>query len=189
MATVIVKFTSALLGGVPIPVGNKCFDFCVWGRTCCLLTSNTSFLAPILTTCFVSTGRHFDISIEESDKGNTLFKGIDNSSIVDNFEILISLLTGFRLPVSDTIYNSLVFLATKPDCLYLFTALNNFKHSHFTDFIFASFFFSFANSDFTFQVGFEAFRSSMYSAFVLPNAAQRLYKDENISCLSLTIPP
>jgi hypothetical protein len=142
-----------------------------------------------LADFFLSTGECFELCIEDSDRDNSLFKGINDSSVVEAFEVLLSLLNGFCPSVSDTLYKSLLFFGTKLGCLDLLKALNDFRMSNFTEFTFSPSLFSFGDFDFTFQIGFETFKCSTYSAFILSNAAQRLYNDENISSFSLQIPP
>jgi TPR repeat protein len=189
IATVAVKLTAESFRNVPIPVEDEYFDFKFCNKTFSLPISQIYFLSPTLSEFFLSTGECFDILIEDSDRDNSLFKGIDDNSIVDSFEVLISLLSGFRPSVSDTLYKSLLFLATKLGCLDVLKALNDFQLSHFTTFTFTPSLFSFGDFDFTFRIGYETFNCSAYSAFILSKAAQRLYNDENVSSLTLTVPP
>jgi hypothetical protein len=73
--------------------------------------------------------------------------------------------------------------------LDLFKALDTFQLSQFTEFTFTPSHFSFGDSDFTFHIGYETFKCSTYSAFVLSKNAQRLYNDENITSMLINIPP
>jgi hypothetical protein len=188
MATVAVKLTSESLRNVPLPVGDEYFDFKICEETISLPISQISFLSPTLADFFLSTGKCFDICIEDSDKENSIFKGINDGSVIDSFKILILLLNGFRPSVSDTLYSSLLFLSTKLGCFDLFKTLNYFRLSNYTEFTFTPSLFSFGDFDFTFQIGYETFKCSTYSAFILSKTAQRLYNDENISSLPIQIP-
>jgi hypothetical protein len=107
MATVAVQLTSESLTNVRIPAGNKYFCFKIYGKAFALPISKLFFLAPILAEFFLSAGKCFAIRIEDSDKENSLFKEIDNSSVIESFKILNSLLNGFRPSISELLYKAL----------------------------------------------------------------------------------
>jgi hypothetical protein len=146
METLAVTLTSESLRDVPIPVGDKYFDLNVCGETFSLPISKIYFIAPILAHFFLCTRKVLDICIEDSDKDNALFKGISEESVVESFKILISLLNGIAPSLSETLYSSLLFLATKLGCLDLFQSLDDFHLSHFTQFTFSPSLFSFGSS-------------------------------------------
>jgi TPR repeat protein len=189
MTTVVVKLTSESLINVPLPAGDQFFDFKVCGHKFSIPLSKISFLAPILAEFFVSTQKCFEILIDDNDRENSLFKGIDDSLIVESFGMLISILNGFSPSISQSSYKGLLFLGTKLGCLDLLKSLNDFQRLNFTEFAFEPSLFSFGNFDFAFNIGYETFKCSTYSAFILSRTAQHLYNDENISSLFLKIPP
>jgi hypothetical protein len=95
--------------------------------------SKSFLLAPTLREYFVSTRKCFDICIEDSDRANSLFKDIDNSSGSESFKIVLSLLNGFRPSVSDTFYNNLLILTTNLGCLDVLNALTASCSAHFNE--------------------------------------------------------
>jgi TPR repeat protein len=141
---------------------------------------------------FSSTNNPFSVFISESDKSNSIFKGITPHSVFQSFEIIESLLNGFSPSVSQNHFESLLFLSAKLFFSDLFITLKVFKESNFTIFEFNPSVSSFDdfnfNSTFTFQVSFQQFKCSTFSAFLLSRKAQRLYNFENISELILEIP-
>jgi hypothetical protein len=191
-----MNFSLESLRETPIPVGDARFDFNVCGKTFSMPQSKILFLSPILTKYFASTGNPFEVSITETDKSNSIFKGITESSVIESFEIIDFLLNGFP-PSASTLQNhfdSLLFLSVKLHFSDLLRSLNFLKESKFKLFDFEPSLCPSGDFDFdtafTFKFGdaLQSFKCSTFSAFLLSGKAQRLYNDENISERNIKIP-
>jgi TPR repeat protein len=177
---------------VEIPAGDDYFEFNICGRPFTLAKSKILLVSPILIEYVFWTEKPFEVSISESDKSNSIFKGINENSVIESFEIIESILNGFLPSISESHFESLLFLSSKLYFFELLRSLNHFKESHFKIFDFEPFVYSVGCFDidftFSFQIGFETFNCSTFSAFLLSQKSRRLYNDENVSEIILNIP-